>query len=310
MQPIDAVMEKAQASTRFSLLLIGTFAVIAALLAGVGLYGVLATVVRQRTAEIGVRMTLGAQPSNIFQLVVGQGLRLTAIGIVAGLIAAFILTRGMTTMLVGVKAADPATYSTMAVLFIIIAAMVSWLPAWRRQILTPPLLFVRSDSLRCVGSIGAVVSNTPQQVFPCSRLWTPAVEQRICSSRDEDSRNRRSRLAKSGAKLYKRYCPKNFSARTLLTESCLSERKLWALGRAVGSRGRNISRRKYRDGESLCCHGIRNRCHSLPPRSSGWFDVSRLGQGWAKLVNRSPVQRPLRSWMQKRRWITCKRRPR
>ena len=109
MQPMDAVMEKAQASTRFSLLLIGTFAVIAALLAGVGLYGVLATVVRQRTAEIGVRMTLGAQPGNIFQLVVGQGLRLTAIGIVAGLIAAFILTRGMTTMLVGVKAADPAT---------------------------------------------------------------------------------------------------------------------------------------------------------------------------------------------------------
>ncbi|MEY2604902.1 MAG: hypothetical protein QOH31_2711, partial [Verrucomicrobiota bacterium] len=137
MQPMDAVMEKAQASTRFSLLLIGTFAVIAALLAGVGLYGVLATVVRQRTAEIGVRMTLGAQPSNIFQLVVGQGLRLTAIGIVAGLIAAFILTRGMTTMLVGVKPADPATYSTMAVLFLVIAAMASWLPAWRASSLDP-----------------------------------------------------------------------------------------------------------------------------------------------------------------------------
>jgi putative ABC transport system permease protein len=137
MQPMDAVMEKAQASTRFSLLLIGTFAVIAALLAGVGLYGVLATVVRQRTAEIGVRMTLGAQPGKIFQLVVGQGLRLTAIGIVAGLIAAFILTRGMTTMLVGVKAADPATYSTMAVLFFIIAALASWLPAWRASSLDP-----------------------------------------------------------------------------------------------------------------------------------------------------------------------------
>jgi len=137
MQPMDAVMEKAQTSTRFSLLLIGTFAVIAALLAGVGLYGVLATVVRQRTAEIGVRMTLGAQPSKIFQLVVGQGLRLTAIGIAAGLIAAFVLTRGMTTMLVGVKAADPATYSTMAVLFFIIAAMASWLPAWRASSLDP-----------------------------------------------------------------------------------------------------------------------------------------------------------------------------
>jgi putative ABC transport system permease protein len=137
MQPMDAVMEKAQASTRFSLLLIGAFAVIAALLAGVGLYGVLATVVRQRTAEIGVRMALGAQPGNIFQLVVGQGLRLTATGIAAGLIAAFVLTRGMTTMLVGVKAADPTTYSTMAALFFIIAAMASWLPARRAASLDP-----------------------------------------------------------------------------------------------------------------------------------------------------------------------------
>jgi ABC-type antimicrobial peptide transport system permease subunit len=82
-------------------------------------------------------MTLGAQPGKIFQLVVGQGLRLTAIGIVAGLIAAFILTRGMTTMLVGVKAADPATYSTMAVGFFIIAALASWLPAWRASSLDP-----------------------------------------------------------------------------------------------------------------------------------------------------------------------------
>jgi ABC-type antimicrobial peptide transport system permease subunit len=134
---MDAVVEKAQSSTRFSLLLIGVFAVIAALLAGVGLYGVLATVVRQRTAEIGVRMTLGARPGNIFQLVVGQGLRLTAIGVAAGLIAAFPLTRGMTTMLVGVKATDPATFVTMAAVFFAIAAMASWLPAWRAASLDP-----------------------------------------------------------------------------------------------------------------------------------------------------------------------------
>src|SRR5256884_3474064 len=137
MQPMDAVMEKAQAGTRFSLLLIGVFAVIAALLAGVGLYGVLATIVRQRTAEIGIRMALGAQPGNIFQLVVGQGLRLTAIGIAAGLIAAFVLTRGMTTMLVGVKATDPATYTTMWLLFFIVSATASWLPAWRAASLDP-----------------------------------------------------------------------------------------------------------------------------------------------------------------------------
>jgi predicted permease len=137
MQPMDAVVEKAQAGTRFSLLLIGSFAVIAALLAGVGLYGVLATVVRQRTAEIGIRMALGAQSRNIFQLVVGQGLALAGIGIAAGLVAAFFLTRGMTTMLVGVKASDPATYIVMAVSFFLIAAVASWLPALRASSLDP-----------------------------------------------------------------------------------------------------------------------------------------------------------------------------
>jgi len=137
MKPMEAVIEKAQSGTRFSLLLIGTFAVIAALLAGVGLYGVLATVVRQRTAEIGIRMALGAQPGNIFQLVVGQGLRLTAIGVVVGLFAAFALTREMVSMLVGIKATDPLTFVTMAVLFFLIAAISSWLPAQRAARLDP-----------------------------------------------------------------------------------------------------------------------------------------------------------------------------
>lgn len=137
MQPVDSLVDKAQAGTRFSLLLIGVFAVIAALLAAVGLYGVLATVVRQRTAEIGVRMALGAQPTRIFQLVVGQGLRLTAAGIVVGLVAAFALTRGMTTMLVGVKATDPATFAAIVILFFLIAAVASWLPAWRAASLDP-----------------------------------------------------------------------------------------------------------------------------------------------------------------------------
>ena len=137
LEPMDAVVEKAQASTRFSLLLISTFAVIAAILAGVGLYGVLATVVRQRTAEIGVRMALGAQPANIFQLVVGQGLRLTAIGVVAGLFAAFGLTREMTSMLVGIKATDPLTFLTTAFVFFLIATISSWLPARRASNLDP-----------------------------------------------------------------------------------------------------------------------------------------------------------------------------
>ena len=134
---MDILVDRAQAGTRFSLLLIGVFAVIAGLLAGVGLYGVLSTVVRQRTAEIGVRMTLGAGPGQIFQLIVGQGLRLTAIGVAAGLIAAFALTRGMTTMLVGVKATDPATFTSMAIVFFLIATIASWLPARRAAGLDP-----------------------------------------------------------------------------------------------------------------------------------------------------------------------------
>ncbi|HYL83846.1 MAG TPA: ABC transporter permease [Candidatus Angelobacter sp.] len=137
LQPMDAVIEKAEAGTRFSLLLIGAFAVIAAILAGVGLYGVLATVVRQRTAEIGIRMALGAQPHNIFQLVVGQGLRLTAIGVLVGLFAAFVVTREMASMLVGITATDPLTFVTMAVVFFLIAAASSWLPAWRAASLDP-----------------------------------------------------------------------------------------------------------------------------------------------------------------------------
>jgi predicted permease len=139
LQPMDALVERAQAGTRFSLLLIGVFAVIAAMLAGVGLYGVLSTVVRQRTAEIGVRMAMGATPGSVFKLVVGHGLRLSAIGVAAGVVAAFGLTRAITSMLVGVKAADPVTFAAMAALFLIIAAVASGLPARRASGLDPTI---------------------------------------------------------------------------------------------------------------------------------------------------------------------------
>jgi predicted permease len=139
MQPMEALVKRAQAGTRFSLLLIGVFAVIAMILATVGLYGVLSNVVRQRTAEIGVRMALGATPGSIFKLVVGHGLRLRLIGIAAGMVAAFGLTRAMTSMLVGVKATDPVTFAAMAVLFLIIAAIASGLPARRAAGLDPTI---------------------------------------------------------------------------------------------------------------------------------------------------------------------------
>jgi putative ABC transport system permease protein len=117
--------------------LIGIFACIAALLAAVGLYGVLSAAVRQRTAEIGVRMALGAAPAAIFRLMVGQGLRLSAFGIGAGLIAGLGLTRVMESMLVGVQPSDPLTFAVMALLFFVIAAVSSWLPARRAALLDP-----------------------------------------------------------------------------------------------------------------------------------------------------------------------------
>ncbi len=131
LQPMSAWMDRAQAGTRFSLLLIGIFAVIAALLATVGLYGVLSTFVRQRTAEIGVRMAMGAPPGRIFNLVVGQGLRLSAAGILLGVVAAIGLTRVMSSMLVGVKATDPVTFAVMVVFFFAIAVVACGVPAWR-----------------------------------------------------------------------------------------------------------------------------------------------------------------------------------
>lgn len=137
LQPMDSRVTKAQAQTRFSLLLIGVFSTIAALLAGVGLYGVLATAVRQRTAEIGVRMALGAAPSRIFRLMVGKGLNLSAIGIALGVAGAFALTRVLASMLVEVKPTDPVTFLSVAALFLFIAVLASWLPALRAAGLDP-----------------------------------------------------------------------------------------------------------------------------------------------------------------------------
>ena len=137
MQTADSVVNRAQAGTRFSLLLISVFAVVAVALAGIGLYGVLSTVVRQRTAEIGVRMALGAERGDIFRLIVLQGLRLSSVGIVIGLVAAILLRRVIVAMLVGVKPTDPATFAAVTVVFLAIASLASWLPARRAAILDP-----------------------------------------------------------------------------------------------------------------------------------------------------------------------------
>ena len=138
-RPFDALLNRAMAPTRFALVLIGIFAAIAAILAAVGLYGVLSTLVRMRTAEIGLRMAFGAQPSSIMQLVVGQGLRLSAIGIVIGGVTALALTGAMRSMLVGVTPNDPLTFAAIIVLFAAIAVIASWIPARRAAALEPTL---------------------------------------------------------------------------------------------------------------------------------------------------------------------------
>jgi putative ABC transport system permease protein len=136
-KPMSDYVDAAQAPTRFALALTGIFAVIAAVLAAVGLYGVLATLVRQRTAEIGVRLAFGAERSSIFKLVVGRGLILAAVGVAIGAGAALLVTRGIQTMLVGVRPSDPMTFATIAVLFLVVAAAACGIPAFRASRLDP-----------------------------------------------------------------------------------------------------------------------------------------------------------------------------
>ena len=141
---LESFVGDARSSTRFALVLIGTFAVIAAILAGVGLYGVLSTVVRQRTAEIGVRMALGAQTREVFSLVIGQGVALSVTGIVIGLVSAWAMTRIMSSLLVGVTPTDPLTFGGVALLFFVIAVVACYLPA-RRAARMDPAIALRDE---------------------------------------------------------------------------------------------------------------------------------------------------------------------
>jgi ABC-type antimicrobial peptide transport system permease subunit len=137
LQPFQVLVDRARGPTRFALVLIGIFAGVAAVLAAVGLYGVLATAVRQRTAEIGVRMAFGAPTQSIFRLVIGEGLKLSAIGIALGLVAAVVLTRIMQNMLVDVRPTDPPTNAAVVGLFLRIAAVACFIPARRADGLAP-----------------------------------------------------------------------------------------------------------------------------------------------------------------------------
>jgi predicted permease len=134
----------AMAPTRFALVLIAVFGATALILAAVGLYGVLAFAVRQRTAEIGIRMAFGAGGRTILRMVVSQGLRLAAVGIVIGVFGAFALTRVIASQLVGVAPTDPATFASVAVAFLAIAAIACALPALRAT-RVDPLVALREE---------------------------------------------------------------------------------------------------------------------------------------------------------------------
>jgi putative ABC transport system permease protein len=132
------------AQPRFRTLLLAIFAGVALFLAAIGIYGLMAYSVTQRTREIGVRMALGSRPMDIFRLLIGNGLRLTAIGAAAGIVAALVLTRYLKTMLFEVRANDPLTLAGMALLLIGIAAFACFIPA-RRATRVDPLEALRQD---------------------------------------------------------------------------------------------------------------------------------------------------------------------
>ncbi|MFN2565811.1 MAG: ADOP family duplicated permease [Gemmatimonadaceae bacterium] len=136
-QTLREVTDASLARQRFSMIVIGTFAATALVLAMVGLYGVIAYSVAQRTREIGVRIALGASSRNVLALVVGEGVRLAAVGVVAGLAVASATTRLMRSLLYGVSATDAGIYAAVALLTAAVAVLASCVPARRATRVSP-----------------------------------------------------------------------------------------------------------------------------------------------------------------------------
>jgi predicted lysophospholipase L1 biosynthesis ABC-type transport system permease subunit len=142
--PMDAIVARSLGLFRFGMVLTGALALLAVVLAAVGIYGVLSYLVGQRTREIGVRMALGATAWNVLQMVVRQGMLSVALGVAAGLGLALLSTRVLRSLLVGVSAHDPLTFIVAPILLATVALVASSIPA-RRASLLDPVLALRRD---------------------------------------------------------------------------------------------------------------------------------------------------------------------
>jgi len=132
----------ATAQARFSAVLLGAFAAVALTLAVVGIYGVMALTVTQRTREIGIRMALGADRSRVRGMIVGEGATLVIVGAILGVLGAAAITRVLSSLLFGVRPFDPATYTVLVGLVAAAAITASWIPARRATLVNP------TDALR------------------------------------------------------------------------------------------------------------------------------------------------------------------
>jgi putative ABC transport system permease protein len=143
-RPMQALLSAELADRRLQLQLLGSFALLALVLVSLGIYGVLAYAVKQRTSEIGVRMALGAHQQDILRSVMGGGARLICIGLTAGLAGAWVLTRLIRSLLYGITAADPATFIGSTILFLLIGLGACYFPA-RRAARVEPTVALRYE---------------------------------------------------------------------------------------------------------------------------------------------------------------------
>jgi putative ABC transport system permease protein len=143
-QTMEAVVDESIAQNRLNMILLSAFAGLALLLASIGIYGVQAYAVRQRTREVGIRVAMGAQAAEVFRLIIGQGLRLAIIGIVIGLAASFALTRLMASQLYGLSATDPWTFIGVSIVLLTVALAACFIPA-RRATRIDPVVALRYE---------------------------------------------------------------------------------------------------------------------------------------------------------------------